>query len=64
MKLYALYYKRSDGSFEAPAAGLFKSKSTARTHVYADASCPKTEFEIIEHNVHSDAGVDADEAVR
>ena len=63
MKLYALYYKRPDGSFEAPAAGLFESKAAARKHVYADASCPKTEFEIIEHKVHSDGGSEVGDRV-
>jgi hypothetical protein len=63
MKLYALYYKRPDGSFEAPAAGLFESKAAARKHVYADASCPKTEFEIIEHTVQSDGGIKTGNAV-
>lgn len=54
MYMYALYYKKSDGSFDGPAVGLFESEFEARQYVFNDASCPKTEFEIIRHKVHSD----------
>ena len=54
MYLYALYYKLADGSFDGPAVGLFESEFEARQYVFNDASCPKTEFEIVKHKVHSD----------
>ena len=52
MYLYALYYKKEDGTFEGPAVGLFRSEFEARNYVYQDASCPRTEFEIVKHEVH------------
>ena len=54
--LYALYYKKEDGTFEGPAVGLFESEFKARNYVYRDASCPRTEFEIVKHEVHRDKG--------
>ena len=56
MYLYALYYKKEDGTFEGPAVGLFESEFEARNYVYQDASCPRTEFEIVKHEVHRDKG--------
>ena len=56
MYLYALYYKKEDGTFEGPAVGLFESEFEARNYVYRDASCLRTEFEIIKHEVHRDKG--------
>jgi len=56
MYLYALYYKKEDGTFEGPAVGLFESEFEARNFVYRDASCPRTEFEIVKHEVHRDKG--------
>ena len=52
MTLFGLYYKRADGSFDGPAVGLFETKSMARKYVFDDHSCPRTEFEIIEHKAH------------
>ena len=56
MYLYALYYKNQDGTFEGPAVGLFESQFEARNYVYQDGSCPRTEFEIVKHEVHRDKG--------
>ncbi len=53
MYMYALYYKKADGSFDGPAVGLFESDFEARQYVFNDASCPKTEFEIVRHKVFS-----------
>ena len=54
MYMYALYYKKPDGSFDGPAVGLFESDLQARHYVFNDGSCPRTELEIIRHKVHSD----------
>ncbi len=54
MEFYALYYKKEDGTFEGPAVGLFESEFEARNYVFRDASCPRTEFEIVKHQVHQD----------
>ena len=56
MYLYALYYKKEVGTFEGPAVGLFDSYFEARNYVYRDASCPRTKFEIVKHEVHRDKG--------
>ena len=56
MYLYALYYKKEDGTFEGPAVGLFESDFDARNHVYRDASCPRTKFEIVKYEVYLDKG--------
>ena len=52
MQIYALYYKKSDGTFDGPAVGLFESEQQARHYVFNDGSCPHTEFEIVKHKVH------------
>ena len=52
---YALYYKNADGAFDGPAVGLFESEQQARHHVFNDALCPRTEFEIVRHTVHGEA---------
>ena len=52
--IYALYYKKPDGTFDGPAVGLFESEQQARHYVFNDGSCPHTEFEIIRHEVHTD----------
>ena len=54
MYVYALYYKKPDGSFDGPAVGLFASDLQARHYVFNDASCPHTEFEIIQNKDHTD----------
>ncbi len=54
MEFYALYYKKADGTFEGPAVGLFESEFEARNYVYQDGPCPRTEFEIVKHEVHQD----------
>ncbi len=54
MYMYALYYKKSDGSFDGPAVGLFESEFEARQYVFNDGSCPQTEFEIVKQKVPSD----------
>ena len=56
MYLYALYYKKEDGTFEGSAVGLFESEFEARNFVYLDASCPRTEFEIFKYEVYRDKG--------
>ena len=54
MHVYALYYKKSDGTFDGPAVGLFESEQQAWHYVFNDGSCPHTEFEIVKHKVHRD----------
>ncbi|MCH7863924.1 MAG: hypothetical protein IIC56_01755 [Proteobacteria bacterium] len=62
MYMYALYYKLDDGSLDGPAVGLFESEFEARQYVFNDASCPRTEFEIVRHKVLSakDSGTGGD----
>ena len=59
---YALYYKNADGAFDGPAVGLFESEQQARHHVFNDALCPHTEFEIVKHTVHGEAQDGPDKA--
>ncbi len=54
MHMYALYYKKPDGTFDGPAVGLFESEPQARHYVFNDKNCPQTEFEIVKHRVHLD----------
>jgi len=51
---YALYYKNTDGAFDGPAVSLFETEQQARNHVFNDALCPHTEFEIVKHKVHAE----------
>lgn len=53
MIVYALYYKKADGSYDGPAVGIFQTEFQARQYVFEDGICPHTEIEIVRHEVQS-----------
>jgi len=57
MFVYALYYKKADGSYDGKAVGLFETEFQARQYVYQDGICPHLEIEIVKHQVQGDEDI-------